>query len=318
MFRNFRSLENLLLLACVFVPLVGCSGGNAGGGGGDSKIIRIDGSSTVFPVSEAAAEAYREGHPDAKISVAQSGSSAGLGKFVKGEIDIADASRPIKDSEIEEAKAIGIEIVEFVVAQDGLAVVANPENDWCDSLTVEQLKSIWRPEAADTVTKWSDVNPDWPDEELKLYGPGGASGTFEYFTEVINEEKKASRPDYTASEDDNTLVTGVANEKGGLGYFGYAYYAENKDKLKLIGVDAGEGPVKPSEESVKDGSYKPLARPIFIYVSKKSLERPMVKDFVKFYVENAAKFAVEEQYVAPSPDALAKNAELLKTELGGK
>ncbi|QDT00439.1 PstS family phosphate ABC transporter substrate-binding protein [Adhaeretor mobilis] len=286
------------------------------GCGGQGESIRIDGSSTVYPVSEAAAEAYRVEHPEIRISVSQSGTSAGFSKFVKGETDISDASRPIKDSEVEEARANGIEVVGFVVAQDGLAVVANPENDWCDSLTVEQLKTIWRPEAKGTVSTWQDVNPDWPDVPLKLYGPGTASGTFEYFTQVINGEKKASRPDYTPSENDNMLVRGVSNEKGGLGYFGYAYYAENKEKLKLLGVDAGEGdgPVKPDEASVKDGSYKPLARPIFIYVSKKSLARPAVSEFVNFYVENAEKFAVQKLYVSPSQDELASNAELLKSE----
>jgi phosphate transport system substrate-binding protein len=295
------------------------TGTPAAGGGSDSAAltgsIRIDGSSTVYPVSQAAAESFGDEQPRVKISVSQSGTSAGMGKFLLGEIDICDASRPIKDSEIEQAKAAGIEFVEFTVALDGLAVVVNPQNDWCDTLTVDQLKTIWRPEADGTVTNWNQIESSWPDVPLKLYGPGTASGTFEYFTEVICGEKKASRPDYQPSENDNMLVRGVAGEKGGLGYFGYAYFAENQDKLKLIAVDDGEGAVKPSPATVKDGSYKPLSRPIFIYVNKKLLSRPEGAAFVRFYVDHAAELATDAQYVAVSPEIAARNQDRLKESL---
>lgn len=238
-----------------------------------------------------------------------------MGKFLLEEIDICDASRPIKDKERNEAKEKGIEFVEFIVGQDGLAVVAHPENDWCDSMTVEQLKTIWSPEATETVMKWSDVNPEWPDQPFKLYGPGTASGTFEYFTGAIVGKKNSSRSDYEKNEDDNILVRGVANDKGALGYFGFAYYAENPDKLKLIAVDGGDGPVKPSEPTIIDGTYKPLSRPLYIYVNVEAMKRPEVAAFVKYYVENAAELAKEAQYVAASAETHANNLELLKAAL---
>ena len=193
--------------------------------------------------------------PKVKVSVGSAGTSGGMKKFVAGEIDICDASRKIKETEQEQCAAAGIEYIELTVAFDGLSVVVNPGNDWIDCLTVEQLKTIWRPESGETVMKWSDVNPDWPDEELKLYGPGTDSGTFDYFTAAINGEERASRADYTASENDNLLVRGVASDKGALGYFGYAYYAENKDQLKLLAIDGGNGCVAPDDTTVRDGSY---------------------------------------------------------------
>ena len=274
--------------------------------------IRIDGSSTVYPISSAAAEIFGDEHGEMRISVSLSGTSAGMGKFLLQEIDICDASRPIKDKERAKAQETGIEFVEFIVGQDGLVVVAHPENDWCESMTVEQLKAIWRPEAAETVMKWSDINPNWPEQEFKLYGPGTASGTFEYFTGVIVGHKNSSRADYEKSEDDNILVRGVSGNQGGLGYFGYAYYAENKEKLKLLAVDDGDGPVKPSEPTIIDGSYKPLSRPLFIYVNVASMRRPEVAAFVKYYVENAGELAQEAQYVAASAETHANNLALLK------
>ncbi len=285
------------------------------GCGKPSTAIRLDGSSTVFPISSVAAEIFGDDHSGVKISVGRSGTSAGMSKFLLGEIDICNASRPIKDKERTDTKAKGIDFVEFIVGQDGLAVVANPENDWCDSLTVEQLKTIWRPEATETVMKWSDVNPEWPEQSFKLYGPGTASGTFEYFTDAIVGEKNSSRSDYEKSEDDNILVRGVAGDSGGLGYFGFAYYAENQDKLKLIAVDNGNGAVKPSEATIVNGSYKPLSRPLYIYVNRAALERAEVSAFVKFYVENAATLAEEAQYVAVSSETQANNLELLKATI---
>lgn len=301
-------------LACTLV--LGCSSSSSSSsasGGELSGSIRIDGSSTVFPISQAAAELFGDEQPDVRVSVSQSGTSAGIGKLFAEEIDICDASRPMTDSEIEQAKAAGVDFLEFIVGQDGLAVVVNPQNDWCDQITVKQLKSIWRPEADGAILAWNQIDPQWPDVPLKLYGPGTASGTFEYFTEIVVGKKKASRPDYTPSENDNMLVRGVAGEKGGLGYFGYAYYAENKDKLKLVAVDGGDGPVLPSGETVKDGSYSPLSRPLFIYVNKSRLNRPELAAFVAFYVRNADQLAADANYVPVGEQTAAANAELLES-----
>jgi phosphate transport system substrate-binding protein len=287
-------------------------------GCGESKSvqsIKVDGSSTVFPISMAVAEGFQAEYPDAKVPVRQSGTGGGMKQFSAGEIDISNASRPMTDTEKEACQQNKVEYVEFTIAFDGLAVVVNPQNDWCDCITVEQLKSIWRPESDGTVTKWSDVNPDWPDEELKLYGPGTDSGTFDYFTEVICGEARASRPDYTASENDNALVVGVVGDKGALGYFGFAYYAENKEQLKLLAVKSDGDCVLPSEATVRDGTYTPLARPLFIYVSKKSLKRPEVAEFVKFHLANAARIATERGYVPVPDDIAAENDTVLAEAL---
>ena len=318
---------------CLAAALAGCSkhepaSSSAGAGAGGtsaassspkseaaSGTIRIDGSSTVFPISTAVAEEFQEVQPDVKVPVSLSGTSGGMKGFVRGEIDICDASRPIKDAEVETCKKAGIDFIELTVAFDGLAVVANTQNDWCDCLTVEELKKIWHTDATEKVMKWSDVNPDWPDEEFKLYGPGTDSGTFEYFTGAICGEEGASRPDYQPSENDNMLVRGVVAEKGGLGYFGYAYYAQNKDTLKLIAVNDGSGCVAPSDTTVRDGSYKPLSRPLFIYVRKSSLERPEVAEFVQFYMKNAARLSADVGYVPVSSDIAQKNDEILAETL---
>jgi phosphate transport system substrate-binding protein len=305
-------------LAAVLAITVGCSKPTSPSGAGDAALsgnIRIDGSSTVFPISEAVAEAFGDEQPEVRVPVSQNGTSAGMGKFLLQENDICDASRPIKDVEKQRAKDAGIEYVEFIVAYDGLAIVVNPENDWCDSITVEELKRIWRPEADGDIVNWSRVKSEWPNEPLKLFGPGTASGTFDYFTEVVCGEAKASRPDYTASEDDNMLVRGVVGEKGALGYFGYAYYTQNADKLKLVAVDGGDGPVKPSQETVPDGTYTPLSRPLYIYVNKASLQRPEVTAFVKFYLENAAELSKEVGYVPVPEDIAARNLQLFNEAL---
>lgn len=257
--------------------------------------IVIDGSSTVAPISEAVAEEFMKLHPGVRVTVGVSGSSGGFKKFVKGEIDIADASRPIKESEREAAAGLGIQAIELPVAYDGLSVLVNPANDFAACMTVEELKRIWEP--GSQITHWNQVRPEWPAEPIKLYGPGTDSGTFEYFTEAIVGEAKKSRPDYVASEDDNTLVQGIAGDRYALGYFGYAYYAENTDKLKLVAIDGGDGCVAPSEQTINDGTYKPLSRPIFIYPSSKSLERPEVKEFVKFYLTEGRPLVSEVGYV---------------------
>jgi phosphate transport system substrate-binding protein len=278
--------------------------------------IQIDGSSTVYPITEAVAEEFRNEKPGVRVTVGLSGTSGGMKKFVAGEIDICDASRPIKEPEIAACQAAGVEYIELQVAFDGLSVVVNPENDWVDCMTVEQLKALWQPES--TVEKWSDLKPEWPSEPIKLYGPGTDSGTFEYFTEAIVGEARKSRSDYSPSEDDNMLVTGVAGGKYALGYFGYAYYEENKDRLKLLSIDNGDGNcVQPSVEAVRNGTYKPLSRPLFIYVNKKSLEKPEIRAFVEFYVAHANKLAADVGYVAVPDDVDVKNREVLDTALKG-
>ena len=317
--------KQILSVLCLSLAtiLFGCSGNSDGSNrqgsvskpAGLSGSISIDGSSTVFPISQAVAEEFGEVQPKVKVPVGLSGTSGGMKKFVLGEIDICDASRPIKDAEREQCTAEGIEFIELTVAFDGIAVVASSTNDWCDCITVEQLKTIWRPEAKGTVMKWSDVDPEWPEEEFKLYGPGTDSGTFEYFTGAICGGEGESRPDYQPSENDNMLVRGVAAEKGGLGYFGYAYYAQNKDVLKLVAVDDGSGCVAPGDITVRDGSYKPLSRPLFIYVRNSSLERPEVAAFVKFYLDYASKLAGDVGYVAVSDEIAAENQARLQGAL---
>lgn len=263
--------------------------------------IKIDGSSTVFPITEAAAEEFQKANPGVQVTVGVSGTGGGFKKFTAGETDISDASRPIKDKEKEAAKAKNIDYLEIPVAYDGLSVVVSKENSFIDKLTVDELKKIWEPESK--VKKWSDVRAGWPQEEIKLYGPGTDSGTFEYFTEAIVGEAKKSRPDYTASEDDNVLVQGIAGDKNSLGYFGFSYFEENQDKLKLVPIDTGDGKaIAPSAETIKDGTYKPLSRPLFIYVAKSSLEKPEVKAFVKFYLENAPELTKSVYYVPLTDD----------------
>lgn len=269
-----------------------------------SGTIEIDGSSTVFPITQAVAEEFAKINPDIRVNVGVSGTGGGFKRFQVGETDINDASRPIKTSEAEECAKNGVEYTEFTIAIDGLAVMVNPENTWVDYLTVEELNMIWKPES--TVDSWNDIRSEWPDQKIHLYGPDTDSGTFDYFTDVINGDEGVSRADYTASADDNVLVQGIAGDKNALGYFGYAYYAENADKLKIVPIDSGNGPVIPSDETVKAGQYTPLARPIFIYVNKASLENEVVPEFVKFYMENAEWLVAEVGYT-PQPSSVYQN-----------
>jgi phosphate transport system substrate-binding protein len=262
-----------------------------------SGTIRIDGSSTVLPISEAVAEEFAKRYPNVQPTVGKSGTGGGFKKFANGEIDITGASRPIREEEDALCKKNGIDYIEIPIAYDAMAVVVNPQNTWCDYLTVAELKKIWEPAAQGKITKWSQVRAGFPDEPLVLFGAGTDSGTFDYFTAAIVGKEKASRGDYTGSEDDDILVQGVSRTKGALGYFGLAYYENNQDKLKLVAIDSGNGPVKPSRETVLNGTYQPLARPLFIYVSVKALERPEVAEFVKFYIQNAGKLAEEVGYI---------------------
>ncbi|HYF78292.1 MAG TPA: PstS family phosphate ABC transporter substrate-binding protein [Symbiobacteriaceae bacterium] len=269
--------------------------------------IKVDGSSTVGPISIAVAEEFMKAHKDVKVSVGISGTSGGFKKWVKGETDINDSSRKIKDSEVQEAKKLGIEALELPVAYDGITVVVSKENDFVQCITTAELKKIWDKDS--TVKTWKDVNPAWPAEEIKLYGPGTDSGTFEYFTEHINGKALQSRSDYTASEDDNTLVKGVTGSKYAMGYFGYAYFVENATKLKALQIDAGKGCTAPNDETISGLTY-PIARLIYIHPSTKALERPEVKEFVNFYLKNAATLSKEVGYTPLSAkqyeEALAK------------
>jgi len=262
------------------------------------SFIKIDGSSTVYPITEAVAEEFQKVDGKVRVTVGISGTGGGFKRFCRGETDISDASRPIKQSEIALCKENGIEYIQIPVAYDGLSVLVNRKNDWAESMTVAELNKIWAPEAQGNIKTWNQVRAGWPNEPIALYGPGTDSGTFDYFTEVINGKGGASRGDYTSSEDDNVLVQGIASDKDALGYFGFAYYVENKDKLKLVAVDGGSGPVLPSEETINNGSYAPLSRPIFIYVNTKSLQRTEIKDFVNFYIDNAAELSSEVGYIA--------------------
>lgn len=268
-------------------------------------VIKIDGSSTVFPITEAMAEEFQTSQKGkVRVTVGISGTGGGFKKFCRGETDVQNASRPIQSSELEACRKAGIKFIEIPIAYDATAVVVNPKNTWLKSISVAELKKMWEPSAQGKVNKWSDINPAWPKENIKLYGAGSDSGTFDYFTEAIVGKAKSSRGDYTASEDDNTLVTGVANDKFALGYIPLAYYEENKTKLKAVAVVGGEKSPKkneavlPTKETVETGAYYPLSRPIFIYVSEGALKKTFINEFVNFYLDNAAAIVPEVKYVA--------------------
>ncbi len=271
--------------------------------------IRIDGSSTVAPITSLVAEEFGDKHPDVRIPVGISGTSGGFKQFVRGELDICDASRPISESEIAELKKQNIEWVEIQVAIDGLSVCINPKNDWCQAMTVAQLKALWSPDS--TIKKWNEIDPSWPDREIKLFGADTDSGTFEYFTEVIVGKKKSSRADYQQNTEDNVLVQGVAQDEAALGYFGYTYYVTNKDKVKALPISNTENPadaVAPELEDIRSGKYAPLSRPLFIYVSKKALEKAHVAEFLKFFLSADGQKLVSEAKAVQMSDAQLKAA----------
>ena len=280
-----------------------CGGGGTESGEGlSSDVIRVDGSSTVYPVTEAVAEEFQRAHQGTRVTVGISGTGGGFQKFCRDEIDIADASRPIKATEADACRQAGVEYIELPVAYDGLAVVVHPSNTWATSMTVAELKKLWEPSAQGKITRWNHIRPDWPDREIQLFGAGVDSGTFDYFTEAIVGTAQQSRGDYTSSEDDNVIVQGVGGNENALGFFGYAYYEENQDKLKLVAVDDeddsnGKGPVLPSPETVKDGTYHPLSRPIFIYPAVKALQRAEVRSFVDFYLDQGVPLVREVGYI---------------------
>lgn len=299
-----------LVAAVVAVLATGALGISAPAASAEDRLVKIDGSSTVYPITEGIAEEFQKMKRGAvKVTVGISGTGGGFKKFCRGETDISDASRPILKKEMDACKEAGIQYVELPVAYDALTVVVNIKNDWIKSMTVEELKKLWEPAAQGKITRWNQINPAWPDAPVNLFGPGADSGTFDYFTEAVVGKSKSSRGDYTASEDDNVLVQGVSRDRNGLGYFGYAYFAENAKKLKAVPVVAKEGrpAVLPSPDTVKNGTYQPLSRPIFIYVSAKAMARPEVKEFVEFYLANAAKISAEVKYV-PLPDNIYKLA----------
>lgn len=286
--------------ALVLALLATACGNDGGGQGGLTGAINADGSSTVFPITQAVAEEFQAENQGVDIAVGTSGTGGGFEKFCAGETDISDASRPINpDDEVPLCEKNGVEYVEIQVAVDGLSVMVNPENDFVECLTTDELTAIWGPDS--TVSNWKDVRPGFPDQELTLYGPGTDSGTFDYFTDAINGEEGASRSDYTASEDDNVLVQGIGGDPNALGYFGYAYYEQNADKLKVLGVDSGSGCVTPDAETITSGEYAPLSRPLFMYVSKEAAGRPEVRAFVDFYLETMNLLVPEVGYV-PVPD----------------
>jgi phosphate transport system substrate-binding protein len=293
----------LLASFAIVLSVTGCTrGDNANGPAAGGGTIKIDGSSTVFPLAEAVAEEFQKSKQGrVKVTVGISGTGGGFKKFVRGETDISNASRPILKEEMEQAKANGIEYIELPVCFDALTVVVNPQNNWVDSMTVEDLKKIWEPSAQGKIMRWNQVRPEWPNEEIVLFGAGADSGTFDYFTEAIVGKAKASRGDFTASEDDNVLVQGIAGSKYALGYLPYAYYSPNAAKLKAVGIqwekNSVKEPVMPNLENVLQGTYNPLSRPLFLYVSRKSIDKPEVKEFMEFFLTNAAALSTEVKYL---------------------
>ncbi len=295
---------NFPCFALLFAFVAGC-----GGGAGDNEVsgmVQVDGSSTVYPLTEAVAEEFMGEYPGARVTVGVSGTGGGFAKFVRGNTDINDASRPIRPIEAETAEESGVEYIELPVAYDGIAIMVNPANDWIECITVEELERIWEP--GSDVQTWSDIRPEFPDRPLHLYGPGPASGTFDYFTAAITGEEGASRSGFTASEDDNVLIQGLAGDPNALGFTGMAYYYNNEDNLKLLGVDDGdpsngEGCIVPTNDTVEQGIYQPLSRPMFIYVRAESIDDPAVRAFVEFYLEHAGELAQAVGYVGLSSRA---------------
>jgi len=282
-------------------------------------IIAIDGSSTMYPITEVVAENFqKEKKGSVKVTVGVSGTGGGFAKFCRGEIDISNASRPIQRKEIKACDKAGIQYVELPVAFDPVTVVVNPENNWAKTVTVAELKKMWEPAAQGKITRWSQVNPAWPNETFKLYRPEADSGTYDYFTQAIVGKARSSRDDAAVSEDDKVLAQGVTSDRNALGFFGYGFYKRNEDKLRAVAIDNGRGErVLPSAETVEDGTYQPLSRPIFIYVNIKAAEKPEIKEFVEFYMKNASAAVKEVKYIPLPPRAYTKNLEFLKTKRVG-
>ncbi|MBZ3908365.1 MULTISPECIES: PstS family phosphate ABC transporter substrate-binding protein [Streptomyces] len=315
-----RARVPLAVTAAVMLAASACGGAEAGSSGsGDggrlAGTIKVDGSSTVAPLSTVAAQLFQTANTGVKVTVGTSGTGGGFEKFCAGETDISNASRPIKDEEKALCDKEGVKFEEFTVANDGLSVVVSKDNDFADCLTVEQLKKIWEP--GSKVNNWNQVDPKFPNQKLELFGAGTDSGTFDYFTDAVNGEEGASRTDYSPSEDDNVTVQGVSGSKGGMGYFGLSYFEENQDKLKALKIDGGDGCVAPETKTVQDGTYKPLSRPLFLYPKAGSLEKKEVEAFVEYYVENNAEIAEKSQFVplnAEQETELKKDLETLREQ----
>lgn len=305
-------LKKLIMSGCLILGMAAAARAD--------MLVKVDGSSTVYPLTEAVAEDFQKIKKGmTKVTVGISGTGGGFKKFCRGETDVSNASRPILKKEMEACAKTGIRYIELPVAYDALTLVVNPQNSFIKSMTVEELKKVWEPAAQGRITKWSQVNPAWPDLPIKLFGAGADSGTFDYFTEAIVGKAKSSRGDFTASEDDNVLVQGVSRDKGALGFFGYSYYAENNKKLKAVAISekSGKSAVLPSFESVKNGTYRPLSRPVFIYVSSKSIERPEVREFVDYYLSNAGKLAKAVKMVGLPDKAYSQAQGNLKAKKTG-
>ncbi len=313
---TWKTARAAVLLGAAALIAVGCGSSDDSSSSSNLKgAITADGSSTVFPIAQAVAEEFRAGPGgDVEVSVGTSGTGGGFEKFCKGETDISNASRQIKDEEAAACSSGGVEYVELEVATDGLSVVVNPENDFVDCLTLDQLKQIWEP--GSKVDNWQDVDPRFPDEKLVLYGPGTDSGTFDYFTDEVNGEEGASRSDYTASEDDNVLVQGVAGDEGALGYFGYGYVVENEDKVRPIEIDGGGGCIAPTQETIEDGSYAPLSRPLYTYVAKKSAAKEQVAAYVDFWLEQGNDLVGDVGFIALPQEKLGASTTAWETFRG--
>jgi phosphate transport system substrate-binding protein len=303
--RSRLLLPALLLCAALPLAIAACGDDNSSGASGNlSGTIKIDGSSTVGPLTEAAAELFRENNSNVRITVGISGTGGGFEKFCQKEIDISDASRPIEPDEVKACSKSGVKYDQVQVANDGIALVVNPDNDWAQCLTTAELKKIW--DKGSKVNNWNQVRSTFPDEPMKLFGPGTDSGTFEFFTEKVNGEKGRTRSDYSPSEDDNVTVQGVSGGKGNLGYFGLSYALANKDNVKIVQVDGGKGCVTPDNATVQDGSYAPLSRPLFIYPSASALQRKEVDEFIKYYVDNSEDIATQAEFVPMTAEQQSK------------
>ena len=308
-----RSIQ--ILAGAGLAAALACGGGESAPEGTLSGPVEIDGSSTVYPISEAVAEEFQIANPETRVAVGVSGTGGGFKRFCAGETDVSNASRPIDDEEAAACEQNGVRFTEVRVAWDGLSVVTNPSNDFVQCLTIDELKRIWEP--GSTIDNWSQVRSGFPNKNLVLYGPGTDSGTFDYFTESVVGETDASRPDYTASEDDNVLVQGVQGDPGALGYFGFAYYEENADRLKLLGVDGGTGCIQPSVQTIESQTYAPLSRPLFIYVSDVGLAKPQVEAFVEFHLEEGAELVRSVGYIPLQPEQYADELAKVRQLAGG-
>jgi phosphate transport system substrate-binding protein len=295
--RHILSIASTCAIAVALLVAGGCS--KKGGEGGGASAVNIDGSSTVYPVTQAVAEEFAAGG-DTRVTVGVSGTGGGFKKLCRGEVHLTGASRPIKESEREQCAEAGVEFIELPIAYDGIAVVVHPDNDWVDQLTLSELKAMWEPAAQGKITKWNQIRGDWPDRDIHLFGPGVDSGTYDYFTAAVVGQEHASRGDFTSSEDDNVLVQGVATDEVALGFFGFAYYVENQDRLRHVPIvaDSGAEAVAPTKETISGGTYQPLTRPLFLYVSKQAADHEAVSEFVEFFLTEGAPFVDETGYVS--------------------